>query len=188
MFELMQKSMKSTAKLGLAVTLLVLTAACAHETIPAQTALEPVIETPEPIAKQSPLSGATVAKTGGIRAHRGGHRKAHPIANSKHKLKSLLTVRRSIHHKNKPMAAALTNSHIAKLDVVAGQVVPPKAPALPANPETNSTLAGGTIWDHIGDYWVIGFVAVYALGLAIIATRNRKTKAKGKGRTLVYNS
>jgi len=173
MFELLKKSLKIKTKLGFAVTLLVLTSACAHETIPPQqqlNATERAVEpTPEPYAKASPVS-KPVRKV----LARHGHKKYVTIA--KHKAKHV------------------ASKTVAKIEP---QAVPaaPAAIVLPPPPPKALTMASisaeqpqaESVWQKILGSWITWFAVAYGIGLAAIASRKFRAK-KGKGGKLVFNN
>ena len=166
MFDLSRKSLKIKAKLGLAVTLLVLTSACAHETIPPQMeATERAIEpTPEPYAKAAPVTHS--------------HKQHRVLARHGHK--KYVTIA-----KNKFVAPKVLPTEIKAAAATVAVPVPPRALTM-ASITSDQSGDSESLWQKVSGSWIAWFALAYGIGLAAIASR--KLRKKGKGRKLVFNN
>ena len=189
MFDLIGKTSHFATKLGVAVTFLVLSTACSHQAIaPSNNDSMPTavsdVETPEPLAKASPLA-QPVKKTAAHRRHRHASNK---IARRGHKA-GHAKIAKNIKSRQPKIEKALVASTVAAIPA------PPAGPAITI-PAPNSQLATlgvvtevdpsvNDIWSRLAGYWAYALAALGLGGLLFIAPRARRfSKPKRK---LVYN-
>jgi hypothetical protein len=193
MFDLRLTSPLFNAKFGAAVTIMVLTSACAHEIFitpsnSSQASYEESTETPEPLTPAE-VSSLTESKTS-------------PPAKAR---KHVLAKRAHQAHKTARVAAHKARARKTKIAKASAAIAAvEKMPTAPTQPQVNipapeiapptlpSPLASAGVQTEIdsdsGTHW--GLFAVYALGalalagLIYVAPRARRAKPKRK---LVYN-